>query len=81
MEETEGKGSGRSIPGFDLHNALCKSSTYLKKYGGHEMAVGLSLDKDNFNNFKNVFEEHANSCNLDEIVPIINIDKQVTNKE
>ena len=81
MEETEGKGSGRSIPGFDLHNALCKSSAYLKKYGGHEMAVGLSLDKENFDNFKKVFEEHASSCNLDEIVPIINIDKQVTNKE
>ena len=81
MEEKEGKGSGRSIPGFDLHNALCKSSTYLKKYGGHEMAVGLSLDKENFDKFKAVFEEHINSCNLDEIVPIINIDRQVTNKE
>ena len=81
MEETEGKGSGRSIPGFDLHNALCKSSAYLKKYGGHEMAVGLSLDKNNFENFKTIFEEHANKCNLEEIIPIINIDKQVTNKE
>ena len=81
MEEKEGKGSGRSIPGFDLHNALCKSSTYLKKYGGHEMAVGLSLDKENFDKFKAVFEEHINSCNLDEIVPIINIERQVTNKE
>ena len=81
MEEKEGKGSGRSIPGFDLHNALCKSSAFLKKYGGHEMAVGLSLDKNNFENFKKVFEEHANTCNLKEIIPIINIDKQVTNKE
>ena len=48
MEEEEGKGSGRSIPGFDLHNALCKTSKYLQKYGGHEMAVGLSLYKNNF---------------------------------
>ena len=81
MDEEEGKGSGRSIPGFDLHNALCKTSGYLKKYGGHEMAVGLSLYKENFENFKRVFEEHANSCNLDEIIPIINIDKQITSKE
>ena len=81
MENEEGKGSGRSIPGFDLHNALCKSSAYLKKYGGHEMAVGLSLEKQKFNDFRVVFEEHANSCNLKEIIPIININKQVINKE
>lgn len=81
IEDEIGKGSGRSIPGFDLHNALCKSSAYLKKYGGHEMAVGLSLEKNNFENFKKTFEEYANSCNLEEFVPIIKINKQVTNKE
>ena len=81
MEDDEGKGSGRSIPGFDLHNALCKSSAYLKKYGGHEMAVGLSLYKENFEEFRKSLEEYANSFNLDEIVPIINIDKQITDKE
>ena len=81
MEDEEGKGSGRSVPGFDLHNALCKTSNYLQKYGGHEMAVGLSLHKKDFENFKKSFEEYANSCNLEEIIPIINIDKQVTDKE
>jgi len=81
FEDEQGKGSGRSIPGFDLHNALCKSSKYLQKYGGHEMAVGLSIEKENFESFKNNFEEYANSCNLEEIIPIINIDKQVTDKE
>lgn len=81
MEDEEGKGSGRSIPGFDLHNALCKTSNYLQKYGGHEMAVGLSLDKKDFESFKNGFEEYASTCKLDEIIPIINIDKQVTEKE
>ena len=81
MEDEEGKGSGRSIPGFDLHNALCKTSNYLQKYGGHEMAVGLSLHKKDFEDFRKSFEEYANSCNLEEIIPIINIDKQVTDKE
>jgi len=81
MEEQEGKGSGRSIPGFDLHNALCKTSQYLQKYGGHEMAVGLSLNRKDFETFKSSFETYANSCNLNEITPIINIDKQVTDKE
>jgi len=81
MEEKEGKGSGRSIPGFDLHNALCKTSTYLQKYGGHEMAVGLSMHKIDFDNFKKSFEEYASTCNLEDIIPIINIDKQITDKE
>ena len=81
MEDEEGKGSGRSIPGFDLHNALCKTSNYLQKYGGHEMAVGLSLYKKDFEDFKKSFEEYANTCKLEEIIPIINIDKQVTEKE
>lgn len=81
MEEEEGKGSGRSIPGFDLHNALCKTSNYLQKYGGHEMAVGLSLYKKDFEEFKKSFEEYASSCDVEKIIPIINIDKQVTNKE
>ena len=45
------------------------------------MAVGLSLNKKDFVNFKKSFEEYANSCNLEEIIPIINIDKQVTDKE
>lgn len=81
MEEDEGKGSGRSIPGFDLHNALCKTSEYLQKYGGHEMAVGLSLYKKDFENFRKSFEDYASTCNLEEIIPVINIDKQVTDKE
>lgn len=81
MEDEEGKGSGRSIPGFDLHNALCQTSKYLQKYGGHEMAVGLSLHRKDFEEFKYSFEKYAKTCNLDEIIPIINIDKLVTDKE
>jgi len=81
MEEEEGKGSGRSIPGFDLHNALCKTSGYLQKYGGHEMAVGLSLYKKDFEDFKSSFEEYASSCDVEKIIPVINIDKQITDKE
>lgn len=77
-EGEEGRGSGRSIPGFDLHNALCKSSKYLEKYGGHEMAIGLSLKKSNFNNFKETLEKVAKESNINEITPVITIDKLVT---
>ena len=81
MEDNIGKGSGRSIPGFDLHNALCLSSKYLNKYGGHEMAVGLSIEKENFNNFKENIEQYAKQCEINKIIPIINIDKSLTEKE
>jgi len=41
----EGKGSGRSIPGFDLHEVLMECSEYLEKFGGHSMAGGITKKK------------------------------------
>ena len=76
-----GKGSGRSIIGFDLHKALCETSQYLEKYGGHEMAVGLSLLKSNFESFKEGFQKYAEESNIKDIIPIINIDKLITEKD
>ena len=81
FEGSEGKGSGRSIPGFDLHEALCESSEYLEKYGGHEMAVGLSLKKENFQKFADKFEEIAKNAHTEEIESVINIDKEITLKD
>ena len=81
IEDDIGKGSGRSVPGFDLHEALAQSSKYLEKYGGHEMAVGLSLKKDNIQEFKNHFEEYAKSKGVKDIVPIINVDSEITKKD
>lgn len=81
IEDNIGKGSGRSVPGFDLHEALAQSSKYLEKYGGHEMAVGLSLKKDNIQEFKNHFEEYAKSKGVKDIVPIINVDSEITKKD
>ena len=81
FEDDEGNGSGRSIPGFDLHEALCKSSEYLIKYGGHEMAVGLSLKKSNFAKFAEEFERIAKEAQTDEIVSVVKIDKELTQKD
>ncbi len=81
FENGLGKGSGRSIPGFDLHEALVESSKYLEKYGGHEMAVGLSIKKENYNYFKNKFEEIATKCNIKQITPVLKIDGIITYKD
>ena len=81
FEENIGKGSGRSLPGFDLHEALVESSEYLERYGGHEMAVGLSLKKEMYNKFKEKFENIALKQDIKQIVPVIKIDGQITTKD
>ena len=81
FENEEGKGSGRSIPGFDLYEALTECKSYLKKYGGHSMAVGVTIDKLNFENFKKSMEEYAEKCKIDEIIPIVYIDSEIFLKD
>lgn len=81
FEDGIAKGSGRSIPGFDLHEALCKCSKFLEKYGGHEMAVGLSLREENFENFKEELNKIAKESKVDEILPVIYIDGTVKQED
>ena len=81
FEGEEGKGSGRSIPGFDLHEALMKCSDTIEKFGGHSMAIGITVKKDKLEEFKQEFEEYAKSCNISEIVPVVQIDEEVNLKD
>ena len=81
FEGNDGKGSGRSIPGFDLHDALTECSDYLEKFGGHSMAVGVTVSRDKFELFKNKFEEYAKSHDIDKIIPVINIDSELSLKD
>ena len=50
------KGSGRSIPGLDLVQALNGAESLLLDYGGHPMAVGLSLDQKDLDEFQEAFD-------------------------
>ena len=81
FEGDEGKGSGRSIPGFDLHEALMKCSNYLEKFGGHSMAVGITVKSSKFEDLKEELEKYAKKCEIDKLVPIINIDSELSLKE
>ncbi len=75
------KGSGRSIEGFDLHKAIVDCSKYLQHFGGHSMAIGLTLEYKNFDKFKKEFEEYV-SKNLKEIpVQELKIDEEITYKD
>lgn len=81
FEGSEGKGSGRSIPGFDLHNALTNCSKYVDKFGGHSMAIGISVKVDNFEKFKEEFEKYVDAANIDNLVPVVKIDEEITAKD
>jgi single-stranded-DNA-specific exonuclease len=60
--EGGGRGSGRSIPGFDLHAALEACSEHLETFGGHKAAAGLSIRAENVDAFRAAFAAHANEA-------------------
>ena len=80
LEGDKGKGSGRSVPGFDLYTALTKCSDYIEKFGGHSMAIGITIKKENFEKLKETIEKYAQESNISDIMPIINIDKEINLK-
>jgi len=55
-----GKGSGRSIPGFDLLAALEACAEHLEGFGGHRAAAGLTIKAENVAVFQERFAAHAN---------------------
>lgn len=81
FEGDEGKGSGRSVAGFDLHDAVSKCDKYVDKFGGHSMAIGISVSKENFDKFKNDFEEYAETTNVKDLIPIIKVDDEIGMKD
>jgi single-stranded-DNA-specific exonuclease len=60
---TEGdwKGSGRSIPAFDLHAGLAACSEHLERFGGHRAAAGLSIRPENIDGLTRAFAAHADA--------------------
>lgn len=70
-----GKGSGRSVKGFSLMDALTACSDLLIEYGGHELAAGLSIKEENIEEFCNRINEYAvKNISKVENVPALNID-------
>ena len=69
----EVKGSGRSIEAYHMFDELCKCSALLSKFGGHKVAAGLSMAKENIHLLRKMLNE---SCNLseDDLIEKISID-------
>jgi single-stranded-DNA-specific exonuclease len=73
-----GKGSGRSIPGFDLHSALAACAPHLERYGGHRMAAGLTVSRGRIDAFREAFHRVARDrLAPDDLVPRRRIDAVV----
>ncbi|HEX2292705.1 MAG TPA: single-stranded-DNA-specific exonuclease RecJ [Gaiellaceae bacterium] len=81
---TEGdwKGSGRSIPSFDLHAALAACSEHLSRFGGHRAAAGLSIDPSRLGAFAEAFAEAVDAeLPEEELRPRIHVDAVVSGEE
>ena len=71
----EGHGSARSISGLDITEGLEFSNEWLENYGGHSMAAGLTINKDNLDKFRKKFESFLNSeLAPEDFIPGLKID-------
>ncbi|HBF38501.1 MAG TPA: single-stranded-DNA-specific exonuclease RecJ [Firmicutes bacterium] len=75
LDGEEGRGSGRSIQGFNLFNALEHCEQHMIKFGGHEFAAGLSIKRENIPAFREAFLKEAKT-NLpsEALIPSIQIE-------
>lgn len=70
--------SARSVKGFDVYNALEQCEEFIEQFGGHKYAAGLTLLPENYQKFKNKFEEVVQKTILPEqLIPEIAIDAEI----
>lgn len=72
-------GSCRSVPGFDIKDALDNVASYLKSHGGHKQAAGLKLPTENLDQFIEAIQSYSKS-KLEgvELKPVLKIDKEIS---
>ncbi|MDS1030011.1 single-stranded-DNA-specific exonuclease RecJ [Bacillota bacterium LX-D] len=79
IEGDKARGSGRSIKGFDLYNALKFCEDFLLKYGGHNQAAGMSLMVRDIRAFTNAINKYAEEKITEEMLqPILKIDSSIS---
>jgi len=75
-------GSARSVPGFDLYQAMESCSHLLENFGGHMYAAGLTLKKENIEAFSDCFEKVVSErITKEQMIPIVDVDAEITLKE
>ena len=77
----QAKGSARSVKGVSIFDLLSHSCEYLDKFGGHEMAAGLTLKKANYDKFVKDITKNANdTITSDMLVPVIEAECELSRK-
>ncbi len=80
--KTSFKGSGRSIEGFNLIEAVEKGAEFLDKYGGHPMACGFSIkDEENYKKFVEVIKQETRKIDPKNLIPKLKIDALISFSE
>lgn len=78
LEGDEGKGSGRSISRFDLHAGIGRCRHLLKRFGGHRSAAGITIARENVEEFARCFNDAARAAlAADDLVPELRVDLEV----
>jgi single-stranded-DNA-specific exonuclease len=78
LDGETGKGSGRSIPSFDLHGALIDCAPLLERYGGHRAAAGVTIARRNVEAFAERFNEVARArLTPEDLASIVHVDLEL----
>lgn len=80
LTESDGKivGSARSVKGFDLYEAIYECRENLIQFGGHKFAAGLTMQKENFENFSKQFEKTVSErITPEQLIPELEIDAEI----
>jgi single-stranded-DNA-specific exonuclease len=78
IEDGVATGSARSVDGFNIFEALCSTKDLFIKFGGHEMAAGMSLNEENIEILKKCLNEYAyNTMGSDTLIPKLTADMEI----
>lgn len=79
LDGTEGKGSGRSIPPFDLHAGISRCRELLLRFGGHRSAAGVTIERERVPEFTRRFNEIAREAlTPEDLIPELRADLEVS---
>lgn len=78
IDGDKAKGSARSIPAFNIYEAIKSADTYLEKYGGHSQAAGLTIPTENIFEFRKALNLHAaENLNEADLLPEVLVDTEI----
>lgn len=82
IENGIARGSARSIPSFDIYDALTQCKDVLIRFGGHRQAAGLGLSADSLEQFRSMINKIIyKTLSEDDFIPVLNLDASISLQE